>query len=200
MNDLRLKPFCVVCHGLCSYFSLSFCGFLLCALTSHFIPATSPFWALQYPISRRPPQPSKPVHTSHLYPAIPLFTTHTYILYIHTTHASILFCIHFFLSRCISLVSSLVPSRFVLHSLFPFCSDRFALILFVFCFTCSRIVSFLSALALVTSSICALSLSLYLSFTQLFHSGIYRHTSYYTELRMQRLCDVYGVVVKDRII
>ena len=34
-----------------------------------------------------------------------------------------------------------VPSRFVLHSLFPVCSDRFALILFVFCFSCSRIVS-----------------------------------------------------------
>ena len=104
MNDLHLKPFCVVCHGLCSYFSLSFCGFLLCALTSHFIPATSPFWALQYPISRRPPQPSKPVHTSHLYPAIPLLR-HTYILYIHTTHASILFCIHFFFHPAV-LVSS----------------------------------------------------------------------------------------------
>jgi hypothetical protein len=96
-------------------------------------PAPSSFWALQYSISRRPPQTPKPVHISHLYPAIPLSRhTHTYYT-VYTTHASILFCIHtFFSSCCISLVSSLVPSRFVLHSLFSVCSDRFALILFVF--------------------------------------------------------------------
>jgi hypothetical protein len=85
--------------------------------------------------------------------------THTYYT-VYTTHSSILFCIHtFFSSCCISLVSSLVPSRFVLHSLFPVCSDRFALILFVFC---SRIVSPSSLLLLWSLVRSVLSLYLFL--------------------------------------
>jgi len=48
----------------------------------------------------------------------------------------------------ILLYQSGLPSRFVLHSLFPVCSDCFTLILFVFCCPCSRIVSPFSPLLL----------------------------------------------------
>lgn len=115
-------------------FFLSSCGSLVCALTPFFVPATSSFWALQYPISRRLPKPPSLCTHPICTPQSHSHDTHTYYT-VYTTHASILFCNHtFFSSCCISLVLSLVPSRFVLHSLFPVCSDRFALILFVFCF------------------------------------------------------------------
>ena len=145
MDDLRLKPFCA---------RLSWPLFLLFTLVLWILALRSDI-LFSYPphlrsgpcniqshaVLSQPPTP-KPVHISHLYPAIPLSRhTHTYYT-VYTTHTSIHFCIHtFFSSCCISLVSYLVPSRFVLHSLFPVCSGRFALILFVYCFPCSRIVS-----------------------------------------------------------
>jgi hypothetical protein len=70
----------------------------------------------------------EPPHTSHLYPRIPTHTTHTHTYYtVHTTHASIL-CIHNF----ILLYHRLITRRLdLLHSLFPVCSVRFALILYL---------------------------------------------------------------------
>ena len=115
------------------------------------------------------------MHISYLYPAILLSRTHTYILYsIHTCVDSLLHS-HFF-----AVSQSRHPSRFVLHSLFPVCSDRFALILFVFASLALvlSLIPFLSALALVTSSICALSfISLYL-FTPLFAFRYSHHMEY----------------------
>ena len=116
------------------------------------------FCVLQYPISRRTPQSPKPVHTSHLYPQSHSYDIHTYYT---PRMRRFSFAFNTFSSCCISLVSSLAPSRFVLHSLFPICSDRFALILFVFCFPCSRIVS-PSSLLLLWSLVRSV-LSLYLS-------------------------------------
>ena len=114
---------------------------------------------LQYSISHRP-LPPKPAHTSHLYPQSHSHDTYTHILY-STHHASIFFAFILFFSILLYHGLILVSSRSVLHSLFPVCSDRFALIIvFFFCFLALCFVSFLCALAFVDSSICALSLSL----------------------------------------
>ena len=162
MDDLWLKPFF---RRLCS-FSLSRLVDS-CALTSHF--HTCHILVLGSAISNLTPssQLPKPVHTSHLYPAIPL-TTHIHIIQ-YTTHASILFCISLFFTLLYysRRVTSICPPFFI-----PVCSDRFALILFVFCFPCCRIVSVSSALALVTSSICVLPLYLYLPLRHYLLSGI----------------------------
>lgn len=120
-------------------------------------------------------------------PKTPSLCTHTICTpqsHSHDTHIHIIqytprmrrfsfaFTLFFILYQ--STMSSLIPraisicAPFFIARLFR-CSDRFALILFVFCFPCSRIVSPSPLLlALATSSICALPLSVYLFFTPLF--------------------------------
>jgi hypothetical protein len=185
LDDLRLKPFLhPLSWPLFLFFSLilwilalrsdilfSYLSHLCsgpCNLQSHAVLPSSP----------------KPVHTSHLYPAIPL-SRHIHIISTTPRTVDSLLHSHFFSSCCNSLISSVVPSRFVLHSLFPVCSGRFALILFVFCFPCSRIVS-PSSLLLLWSLVQSV-LSLYLSISSSRHylpfgiaiSGIYRHSPCY---------------------
>src|SRR6266852_5177550 len=97
MDDLRLKLF--LCHLSWPLFLLLSLDLWILALRSDipFSYPPHPRSGSPYPISRRPPQSPKPVHTSHLYPAIPL-SRHTYILY-STHHAyvdSLLHSLFFF--------------------------------------------------------------------------------------------------------
>ena len=100
--------------------------------------------------------PPKPVHTYHLYPAIPLSRhAHTHIIQ-HTPRMR-RYSLHSYFFHPTVSQSHPSSSRSVLHSLFPVRFDRFALIIVFFCFLALFCLSFLSALAFVISSICALS-------------------------------------------
>lgn len=167
MEDL-LKPFlCRLSWPL--FLFLSSCGSLVCALTSSSFFRTRPIFVLGPAISNLTPSSPNPQACAHIpsVPRNPTFTTHIHIIQYtpRIRRFSFAFTL-FFSSCCISLVSSLVPFRFVLHSLFPvlfrsLCPNSICLLL-------SYCLSFLSALALVTSSICGLSLPLYLFFKPLF--------------------------------
>lgn len=145
--------FRAVCHGHCSPF-LSLVLWIL-ALRSDIL--SPPPYLTHFPLP-----PPKPAHASHLYPAIPLsrHATHTYYT-VHTTHSprtrQYSLHTHFFpLHPTVSHSLTLVPSRSVLlHSLFPVCPDRFALIISFFA-SSSLFLSLSSALAFVDGSICAL--------------------------------------------
>ena len=111
---------------------------------------------LQYSISHRP-LPPKPAHTSHLYPQSHSHDTYTHILY-STHHASIFFAFILFFSILLYHGLILVSSRSVLHSLFPVCSDRFALIIVFFFFA-----SLLSVLSLSSALLLLLTVRSVLS-------------------------------------
>lgn len=136
-------------------FSLSSCGSLLCALTS--ISHTRHIFLLGLAISNLSPSSPQACACIPSVPSNPTLTTRTHTYYTaHTTHASIFFAFILFPSYCItvsSVVISICAPFFIPGSFRSFCPNYS----FFFCFLALFCLSFLSALAFVISSICALS-------------------------------------------
>jgi hypothetical protein len=111
-----------------------------------------------------------------------------------------LFFILLYQSRLIPRAISICAPFFIPRLFRSFCPNSICLLL---PFNCSRIVSPSSLLLLWSLVRSVLSLYLYF-FTSLFALRDSHHLEYIgiapvTELGMQRLCDAYGAVAKDRI-
>ena len=153
---------------------------LVCALTSFL--RTRPIFILGPAISNLTPSSPYPQACAHIpsVPRNPTITTHTYILYsIHHACVDFLLHSHFFFillyqSRVIPRAISICAPFFIPRLSRSLCPNSIFLLLPLL----SYCLSFLSALALVTSLICALSLSLYLFFTPLFARRDSHHLDY----------------------
>jgi hypothetical protein len=140
---------------------LSSCGSLVCVLTSSSFFRTCPIFVLGPAISNLTPSSPNPQACAHIpsVPRNPTLTTHTYILYsIHHAFVDSLLHSHFFFillyqSRLIPRAISICAPFFIPRLFRSLCPNSICLLL-------SYCLSFLSALALVTGSICALSLPL----------------------------------------
>jgi hypothetical protein len=139
---------------------LSSCGSLVCVLTSSSFFRTCPIFVLGPAISNLTPSSPNPQACAHIpsVPRNPTLTTHIHIIQYtprirRFSFAFTLFFILLYQSRLIPRAISICAPFFIPRLFRSLCPNSICLLL-------SYCLSFLSALALVTGSICALSLPL----------------------------------------